>query len=159
MLPFKHLWWHQGKRHRGLLRHAMTLLSLCDGVLQELFPRSYAQTADWLWRERTANQDTLGRCKADLLAALDTDPVLASLAVSCQVCRPGTFNLFWPKHGANENKLKTSQDQLAWICGQISEEPTYKWPGKQLGGSFEASLRSLLTITSVLVVSAMQLIA
>lgn len=62
---------------------------LGGGVLQELFPRSYAQTADWLWRERTANQDTLVRCHAVLSAALDADPVLASLAVTCQVRWPG----------------------------------------------------------------------
>ena len=61
-------------------------------VLQELFPRSYAQTADWLWRERTANQDTLARCQADLLAALEADPVLASLAASCQVRQPVHFD-------------------------------------------------------------------
>ena len=52
--------------------------------LQELFPRSYAETADWLRRERTAYHDTLARCDDQLKTALETDPQLISLGVTCQ---------------------------------------------------------------------------
>lgn len=54
--------------------------------MQELFPRSYAQTAEWLCRERTAYQDTLTRCQSQLQNLLDDDPMMSMLAASCQVC-------------------------------------------------------------------------
>ena len=53
-------------------------------VMQELFPRSYAETAEWLRRERTAYHDTLARCEEELNTALKADPQLMSLAVTCQ---------------------------------------------------------------------------
>ena len=52
--------------------------------LQELFPRSYAETAEWLRQERTAYHDTLARCEDQLKTALETDPQLISLGVTCQ---------------------------------------------------------------------------
>ena len=55
------------------------------GHAQEVFPRSYAETAEWLRRERTAYHDTLARCTEELKTSLDTDPQLTSLAVTCQV--------------------------------------------------------------------------
>lgn len=55
-----------------------------DMCMQELFPRSYAETADWLRRERTAYHDTLARCEDELKTLLQTDSQLASLAVTCQ---------------------------------------------------------------------------
>lgn len=57
---------------------------LTQDAMQELFPRSYAETADWLRRERTAYHDTLIRCEDELMTALQTDPQLMSLAVTCQ---------------------------------------------------------------------------
>ncbi|BDA46038.1 probable GTP diphosphokinase CRSH, chloroplastic at N-terminal half [Coccomyxa sp. Obi] len=69
--------------------HALGLVSISaeleDRCFQELFPRSYAQTAEWLWRERTAYQDTLARCQANLKSALKRDAVLASLAADFQI--------------------------------------------------------------------------
>ncbi|KAK9842544.1 hypothetical protein WJX81_005255 [Elliptochloris bilobata] len=56
-----------------------------DRCFQELFPQSYAQTAAWLQRERTANTDTLARCRAALQAALGVHPALQALAAGCQV--------------------------------------------------------------------------
>ncbi len=56
---------------------------------QELFPQSYAQTAAWLQRERTANQDMLARCRAALQAALGTNAALQPLVAGCQVRRGG----------------------------------------------------------------------
>jgi hypothetical protein len=56
---------------------------------QELFPQSYAQTAAWLQRERTANQDTLARCRAALQAALGSNAALQPLVAGCQVRRGG----------------------------------------------------------------------
>ena len=53
-------------------------------LMQELFPRSYAETAEWLRRERTAYHDTLARCEDELSTALKADPQLMCLAVTCQ---------------------------------------------------------------------------
>ena len=66
----------------GSANHTVTDKSL---FLQELFPRSYAETAEWLRRERTAYHDTLARCEDELSAALKADPQLMCLAVTCHV--------------------------------------------------------------------------
>lgn len=73
-------------------------------LLQELFPRSYAQTAEWLWRERTAYQDTLARCQARLDSALREDATLASLVAFCQVLRP-TVHMMWTADSSTQWSL------------------------------------------------------
>ena len=60
--------------------------------MQELFPRSYAETADWLRRERTSYHDTLARCENELDTALTADQQLTCLAVTCQARRFGTLD-------------------------------------------------------------------
>lgn len=81
-------------------------------MLQELFPRSYAQTAEWLWRERTAYQDTLARCQARLNAALTEDPALASLAATCQVL----LQLLW----SYENSETKLESDLCSLCREYN---------------------------------------
>ena len=79
--------------HAGLLQryklfriHGLMIQEVTwHGHAQEVFPRSYAETAEWLRRERTAYHDTLARCTEELKTSLDTDPQLISLAVTCQV--------------------------------------------------------------------------
>ena len=54
-------------------------------ALQELFPESYAETAEWLRREVNAHGDSLLACEQQLQQALEQDPEFKSLAASCQV--------------------------------------------------------------------------
>lgn len=70
--------------HAGYSCKASTAWKAEVNVMQELFPRSYAETAEWLRRERTAYHDTLARCEEELNSALGADPQLMSLAVTCQ---------------------------------------------------------------------------
>ena len=62
-----------------------TYLAGSRDVLQELFPESYAETAGWLRREVSANQDSLDTCTAQLQELIDHSPEFNALAVSCQV--------------------------------------------------------------------------